>query len=124
MDLTKSAISKLSIDTIQRSELRYLIKRKKNGNPVPGSAKILNKIKALEGFEGWSNFAKTWDLALDRVTRDLIYPVRIVKRRFSEQEEWDALLRQRASDLPLKGAMKITEVKKDKVIRISRKKKK
>ena len=54
---------------------------------------LVSQIETLDGFEGWKNFAVTWDIS----TPD---PIVIVKRMWSIEQEHNQMLERTAKQLP------------------------
>lgn len=48
-----------------------------------------------EGFTGWKDFACTWDLSEDE-------PLRIVRRKYSEEELWNWTLLAESREIPIR----------------------
>lgn len=80
-------------DRIVRRDVRY--KMYKIKHLIGKEAKIPERIATEEfvksyedqvGFDGWDNFAVTWDVALHD-------PDTVVSRMFSEDEEWERTIR-------------------------------
>lgn len=73
-----------------RHDIRYAcfrIQNEKNGGAKAEKAhwKTAKKIEKIEGFEGWRNFAITWDVSMPE-------PLVIVKRKWSIFQEWNQTL--------------------------------
>ncbi len=73
-----------------RRDVRYQLYRLRTdaeGKCATESTKeFAETFEKQDFFDGWRNFATTWDVAYDD-------PYRIVHRMHSEQEEWDELVR-------------------------------
>lgn len=74
----------------RRKDVRYRLYRlrtEKEGLAASGQEDdFRERFESQPGFDGWLNFAMTWDVAFDD-------PYRIVSRRHSEVEEWEEVLR-------------------------------
>lgn len=86
-------------EKLLRRKIRYACFRIQtyiiNGHPKYDDShqEIKDKIESLPDFEGWEKFGKTWDIA----TPD---PIIIVKRKWSIEEEWLAILKHVVPVLP------------------------
>jgi len=54
---------------------------------------LVKPIEKMEGFDGWENFAETWDIAHPN-------PIVLVKRMWSIYQEHDQMLERAAIPLP------------------------
>lgn len=74
----------------ERKKVRYRLYRlrtEKAGKCSSGEKKeFREKFEKQPFFDGWQNFAVSWDVAFDD-------PYRIVHRQLSEQEEWDEVMK-------------------------------
>jgi hypothetical protein len=74
----------------QRKNIRYRLYRlrtEKEGLSASGETDdFRQRFENQAGFDGWLNFAVTWDVAFED-------PYRIVSRRLSQEEEWNEVLR-------------------------------
>ena len=73
-----------------RHDIRYACFRVQNekGGGAKAESKhrtIAKKVEKIEGFDGWKNFAKTWDVSTPK-------PIVIVKRKWSVWQEWNQTL--------------------------------
>ena len=76
---------------LSRSELRYqCYAMRDQGKCDPKHKKLIESIEDLGGFEGWENFANTWDFKLVPPERTLAIPLVVVWKKFGEVKEWDA----------------------------------
>ena len=81
-----------------RHDVRYacfrIQKERVEGVECPEELKnLVKEIEDVEGFEGWRNFAVTWDIS----TPD---PIQVVKRMWSIEQEHNQMLERVALDLP------------------------
>lgn len=76
--------------------LCYCMKRKHSGESdnmrVP--EKFIEYYQSHKGFEGWTNFAVTWDVVPEE-------PHVLYARTFSVEEEWNATIRRVVPELPV-----------------------
>lgn len=74
----------------------FAMRRKADGedNQVRVPKKLIEHFENVEGFEGWKNFSRTWDVRSKN-------PLQIYFRNFSVDEEWDATLRRVVPELPV-----------------------
>lgn len=81
-----------------KRKVRYFCFRMKtkttNGSDEYVPEKLVSFFENHEGFEGWQNFSKTWDVKADD-------PRVIWYRDFSINEEWDATIRRVVPELPI-----------------------
>lgn len=75
----------------QRKELRYKCYRMRTEategpSPPNGFREAVAHLETMKGFDGWKNFAITWDISMEDITK-------IVSRQFSEFEEWDRVVK-------------------------------
>ena len=76
---------------LQRNELRYeCYAMRDQGKCNPKHKKLIESIESLGGFDGWENFAETWDFKLVPPERTLAVPLVVVWKKFGEVREWDA----------------------------------
>lgn len=73
-----------------RHNVRYAcfrVQNEKNGGAKAEKEHrtIARKIEKTDGFDGWKNFAKTWDVSTPK-------PIVIVKRKWSVWQEWNQTL--------------------------------
>lgn len=70
----------------ERKKVRYQLYRLRTeaeGKCASGSDSVFREsFETQEGFDGWRQFASTWDVAMGD-------PNKVVSRSLSEQEEWD-----------------------------------
>lgn len=79
---------------LKRRDTRYMLYTMKRceekGWDLPKkqgyTKKFIKSYESQVGFNGWDNFAVTWDVALHD-------PETIVSRMFSEQEEWERTIK-------------------------------
>lgn len=82
----------------KRHDIRYACFRMQT-NTMGGSKPekkhqtLAKKIEKLKGFEGWDNFAVTWDVSM-------VTPIVLVKRKWSVLEEWNQTLKRVTMQLP------------------------
>lgn len=82
-----------------RRRARYYcgaMKRKSDGenNTVRVPKKLIEYYESLNGFEGWSQYSRSWDITKED-------PLTIYFRTFSVEEEWEATLRRVVPELPI-----------------------
>ena len=75
---------------LDRRKVRYFLyslRSIETGKKAPADLpkELASQIESQDGFDGWKNFANTWDVALNN-------PYKVVSRRFSEEEEWDRVV--------------------------------
>ena len=108
------------LDACDRSDLRYKLYRIKNGNMMEGDEELKKYIEKMPGFEGWHLFAERWDVlytkqqdpgGLTFVKGPLIRPLQIVKRLYSEEEEWNRVVAARAINVATKKTVRDTAIK-------------
>jgi hypothetical protein len=77
------------IKSLDRQQVRYMLYRLKNGRAETTDVykQLIDCISSQPGFDGWEHFSETWDVATDT-------PLKVVKRRFTMEEEWDSIVRQ------------------------------
>lgn len=97
----------------QRKNVRYQLYRLKAesfGSTFNVSEKeFIERFENDPAFEGWKKFAETWDVSLDD-------PYRIVSRKISQADEWDALVRAKFPQVAIGGGITYPDVKvKEKV---------
>lgn len=81
-----------------KRQARYWCFRFKNeadggGDATSSPPGFKEYVEGLSGFDGWKDFAKTWDIEGHN-------PFTIYQRDFSVWEEWDAVMRRVAKPLP------------------------
>jgi hypothetical protein len=84
--------------SLTRPTVRYACYRARTyheGGPTPTleHLSIIGTIEALPGFTGWGGFGRAWDLGPPGAHD------RIVKRRMTEEQEWNATLHSLAIDV-------------------------
>ena len=87
--------------TLSRTKLRYRLYRIKNKNEVDPKDGIREYFEGQDEFDGWHNFARTWD-----VGREGPWPNGhwlAVKRLKSMEQEWNEVLARVAQDFSDKG---------------------
>lgn len=91
-----------------RRKVRYKLYRCRSEASGTASSTCCEKFKAKfesqVGFTGWRFFASQWDVALDD-------PNTVVSRSFTEQEEWDTVVRAKFPQLQLNGALIYPDIK-------------
>lgn len=96
-----------------RKKVRYQLYRLRTEAEGRGAAdsdkKFIDTFEKQPFFDGWINFASTWDVAFDD-------PTRIVHRTLSEQEEWDNIVRAKFPTITHDGKVLYPDMKvRDKV---------
>lgn len=74
----------------------FAMQRKASGeqDKVRVPKKMIDYFESMPQFEGWKNFAGTWDVEASN-------PLKIFFRNFSVHEEWDATMRRVVPELPV-----------------------
>lgn len=65
---------------------------------------FIKSFEDQEFFDGWNNFATTWDVSFDD-------PMRIVHRTLSEQEEWDNVVKAKFPQITHDGKVVYPDMK-------------
>ena len=81
------------IKDMPRSDIRYRMYTLRNGKQFDLTQEIKEYYEAQPGFTKWSDFAIKWDIPKTEGPEKF----KIVKRLLSENEEWDAIVRQHSS---------------------------
>lgn len=84
--------------TLTRPKVRYACYRARTfheGGQAPDveHLAIISTVEALPGFAGWKEFGRTWDVGPPGEHNH------IVKRRMTEEQEWNATLHSLAIDV-------------------------
>lgn len=92
-------MNKKDILKMKRSDVRYLLGRirtqEEGGASAPPSSKEIREYyEKKAGFTGWSGFARQWDVGEEGKHH------KIVKRQFTEEQEWNSRLNKLAEELP------------------------
>ena len=103
----------MKIETeLTRAQLRYhCYAMREQGECDPKAKPLLDKIEEMEHFDGWKNFAMTWDFITHGGEKVLTIPLKLRWKKFSEAREWEATVDKLASK-PTKMAKGIAEFKK------------
>ena len=82
------------IMALPKTTVRYRLYRMRNNKPIDDKInnEIIKYFESQPGFTGWNNFAITWDVDTNK-------PFKVIQRKYSEAEEWNAIVRQRTPDL-------------------------
>lgn len=101
----------------QRKDIRYKLYRlrtEKAGKCASGQTKkFRKKFENQPFFDGWHNFAVTWDVAFDD-------PFRIVHRKHSELEEWDEVVKAKFPVIKHGGKVEYPDIKVRKAVEAHR----
>jgi len=88
----------MELRELSRRKLRYRLYRIQNGNPVDKDDGIKQFFEGQEEFDGWHNFAVTWD-----VGKEGEFPKGhwvSVSREKSMMEEWQEVVQDLVQDFP------------------------
>ncbi|RLC37028.1 hypothetical protein DRH27_04325 [Candidatus Falkowbacteria bacterium] len=92
----------------ERKTVRYQLYRLRTdaeGKGAHESTKaFIAKFEDQETFDGWGNFATTWDVAFND-------PYRIVHKTKSEQDEWDEVVRAKFPQIGHDGKITYPDIK-------------
>lgn len=103
----------------ERKKVRYQLYRLRTeaeGKCASDSTKKFKKsFEKQEGFDGWRQFATTWDVAMDD-------PNRVVSRALSEQEEWDNVVASKFPQIRADGRIVYPDLKVKKRVEAEAKK--
>jgi hypothetical protein len=99
---------------IRRKNTRYNLYSLKNATISGNVLDISDDFKSIytmqDGFDGWSNFAITWDVALDQ-------PEKVVSRRFSDEEEWERTVQAKFPQVQADGSIKYPDLKVERAVK-------
>ena len=110
---TEKAIAKLDPNSIQarikRKQIRYqlyCLRSQTEGKPLPENLDktLVGHFMLQPGFDGFKNFAVTWDVALHD-------PMKVVSRNYSETEEWDRVVQAKFPQIQPDGSIKYPDMK-------------
>lgn len=114
----EEAISQLDPNSLaarlERRNIRYALycmRSKQEGKNMPEDFdyNLTDKFEKQDGFDGWKNFATTWDVALDN-------PYSVVSRHFSEAEEWERVVQAKFPQIQPDGSVKYPDMKVKKAV--------
>lgn len=77
----------------------------------PEHQKLREEIQSLPGFGGWDKFAVSWDVADPD-------PITLVKRKFSIEQEWNAVLQNVVPEIKSNSQIKAEKIEKEKSLSI------
>lgn len=93
---------------LERRKVRYALycmRSKQEGKTLPNDfdSTLPSKFEEQDGFDGWKNFAITWDVALHDTYK-------VVSRHFSEAEEWERVVQAKFPQLQPDGSVKYPDM--------------
>lgn len=93
---------------LERRQVRYALycmRSKQEGKILPEDfdSTLPSKFEEQEGFDGWSNFAITWDVTLHN-------PYKITSRHFSEAEEWERVVQAKFPQIQPDGTVRYPDL--------------
>jgi len=100
---------------LKRRQIRYwlyslksnFLSNKKLSDKIPKGFK--EKYEEQHGFDGWGNFAATWDVELHD-------PEVLVSRLFSEEEEWHRIIMAKFPQIQPDGSIKYPDMRVKKAV--------
>ena len=83
----------------------YSMRSAENGKTLPEDIPddFSEKYETQRGFDGWKNFATTWDVSLHN-------PEVIMSRMFSEEEEWERVVLAKFPQIQHDGSIKYPDM--------------
>ena len=100
---------------LTRAQLRYqCYSMREQGKSDSEFKSLLKDIEKLPHFDGWYNFAMTWDFVVIGDEKILVLPLKLRWKKFSESKEWEVTVDKLATNKKSKLAFEFKDGPKSK----------